>query len=96
MSEMIERVARAIHEAGERVIQETFPGRLRQTSWEEAQSDPRSAGLSFAQARAAIDAVYEPTEAMVKSAHDEMDRRNTIAASSIWRIMIDEALKENV
>jgi hypothetical protein len=79
---MIERVARAIHEA----MDESLPPRLRQP-WDEL-SVPAQ-GCMFIRARAAILAMREPTEAMVEAAGLEPPS----VAEIVWRDMLDAALK---
>lgn len=72
MSEMVEKVARAIHQTAE--------------PWDSFETDKAE---WIKQARAAIEAMHEPTEAMVnRAAMDEI-----FAPRLCWVDMIDEALK---
>ena len=78
VDDMIERVARKILEA--------------QTDWlfgKDAKED-----LFLTMARAAIEAMREPTEAMVNGLRitRECDSTAALWAPHIWRTMIDEAL----
>lgn len=79
MSEMIERVAKAIMTAND-----------------------QSTGIRFSylchdMARAAIEAMREPTRAMVEAAHDKLDWGYPDGVDAnfyvAWEEMIDEALK---
>jgi hypothetical protein len=86
MSTMVERVARAMHEA-------VSPA----TPWE-----PKDDGYYQAQytsARAAIGAMMEPTSKMLDAAADEEDRRGyfsheNLIAEEVWPIMVKAALEE--
>lgn len=81
MSEMVEKVARALHEQ----FRKTYGGAA-QTSWDDLSNFNRNYGLGLA--RAAIAAMREPTEAMVdRAAMDEI-----FAPRLCWVDMIDEAL----
>ena len=91
MSEMVERVARAIW-------QESV-GRADWYKWETFRPDAWGRCLSMAQARAAIEAMREPTEAMIEAARNEDDPgfcdEPGFAAphKDAWQAMIDAALK---
>ena len=87
MSEMVERVARAIYE-------DDFGGPDRTpTPWAERDEEFRETVRS--NARAAIQAMREPTSAMVEAADSRRDPRNGwLGAISAWEAMIDAALKE--
>lgn len=80
MSEMVERVARAIYFRGDD---------QGDTAWHHCQLWHRD--VAREQARAAIEAMREPTEAMVKAAYG---RERTGTERGNWRAMIDAALKE--
>lgn len=93
MNEMIERVARAIDPVAfdPSIEDENYPGEI---------EDNRTAALS--RARAAIEAMREPTEGMQKAGFRVNVWENpksinvgrvTIPADKPWRAMIDEALK---
>jgi hypothetical protein len=81
MSEMIERMAKAMCDAH-------IPG-----SWQTAEWPQRHHYID--QARAAIEAIREPTQAMIAAACDDFDKRGRGQQSytHIWQAMIDEALK---
>ena len=72
MSEMIERVAKAILKA------------YSEDPWEDLNKHWRE--VYTTEARAAIEAMRKPTEAMILNS-------NTHSCLSIWQSMIDEALK---
>jgi hypothetical protein len=76
MSEMVERVARAIEAKSDYVISQHHAKAL---------------------ARAAIEAMREPTAAMIEAEPDddgEFNKTNSVAhARAFWQAMIDEALK---
>lgn len=88
MSEMIERVARAMYRSLD--ADPRFVGR--------ADLTPEHPGWAeyCHQARAAIEAMREPTDAMIESARDYFPRvepRDRYAViSDCWRAMIDAAL----
>lgn len=82
MTEMIERVARAIFAAKSQT----------HTTWEQCDWGYRT--MKMKEARAAIEALREPTEGMVKAAdrrNDDNDDEEATLAN--WQAMIDEALK---
>jgi hypothetical protein len=80
MSEMIERVAIAI-------------GRV--WSSENKQAKPEHLAVAFAlSARAAIEAMREPTRAMAALAQGGVNCSDQGKALTFWRDMIDAALKE--
>lgn len=96
MSEsMIDRVARALHA---RRYGEWYEGPLKMTDSQRA---------CLADARAAIEAMREPTEYMQKAGfrlnkwtnpkpcHDHCVGRVTMPVDAPWRAMIDAALNEN-
>lgn len=89
MSEMVERVAKAIFDRGS----------VLQKPWEEADDGHREFYRSLA--RAAIEAMREPTEAMVDVVAPSLflpgvttPKSERRTASSIFTGMIDAALKE--
>ena len=88
MSEMIEKVARAI--AAEDIhLAAAFSG----VGSVNAQHYERK--IAFQMARAAIEAMREPTEAMIdKGAVAEGDGNLAVEAQNIWQAMIDGALGE--
>lgn len=84
MSEMVERVAKAL-----------FQWQHGHDRWDEAEPDVREDACEAA--RAAIEAMREPTEAMCDAA-DALDRveagvLRTEVPFDAWIAMIDEALK---
>jgi len=79
MSEMVERVAKAIH-------QERFGGKL---IWGHY---PDSEKACLEEARAAVEAMREPTESMISKGYDHVDYGGAHIESA-WRAMVDEALK---
>lgn len=85
MSDLMERVARAIFEA-ERDFEVVEPHQpLPERHFKVAKA------LYLAKARAAIAAMREPTDAMVDDAEDAWMWR--YGPRNIWRAMIDEALR---
>ena len=88
MSEMIERVAKAIVE---KINELEGYG----TSWEDAPPEQREA--MYPLARAVMEAIREPTAAMLEAEPDddgEFSKENSIFhARQFWQAMIDEALK---
>lgn len=91
MSEIVDRVARAIHERF--VLQQDIPEIC--PSWADLLADAPM-GQEIAEetrdlARVAIAAMREPTEAMVDAG--EADQPGHLVASLTWTSMIDEALK---
>lgn len=88
-NEMIERVARALtlHEGSDPDGPTTIADR------------PKRWMLVIEDARAAIEAMREPTEAMVAHAHEEFDLApfgifpGPFTLEKVWRAMVDEALK---
>jgi hypothetical protein len=87
MSEMIERVARAMHEAWGSAASEIYPGQwIQHPKWE----DVKDKRMALIKARAAIEAMREPTEAMI----DQFEwHKPQEAARFYWGHMIEEALK---
>lgn len=84
MSEMVERVARATYEArpyGDEHAGDLIWDRL-EDGWKDRHRD---------MARAAIEAMREPTDAMVDAAYG---RERTGTERGNWRAMIDAALTE--
>jgi hypothetical protein len=57
-----------------------------------ASDDPHRRSIGLAKARAALEAMQEPTEAMLGAVHDEPAAQN--AALWQWQIMIRAALEE--
>jgi hypothetical protein len=89
MTEMIERVARAIYE--------TMPAQIMRDdvwiNWEWENIDPSARSMALYRARVAIEAMLEPTEAMLRAHHlygVSSDPRDD------WRHMIGAALKAPV
>ena len=80
MSEMVERVARAIFKN----FQETQDNHLRKDTWEQR---PDLTPYHMAAARAAIAAMREPTEEMAKSTG-----YSGLAMRIVWQGMIDKVL----
>lgn len=78
MSEMVERVARAIQAT-----------RGPRENWDRV--TPATRDLWMADARAAIEAMREPTEAMTDAGWRRIEERDDAAEN--WRMMIDAALK---
>lgn len=84
MTEMVERVARALFEA-------EYPGgEADEYRWE------RSADAYRDQARAAIESMREPTETMARAAlfSNPYVPRDGLIEIEHWKIMIDAALKD--
>lgn len=86
MSDMIERVARAICKA------DGLASCAMDDERAEVDTCTAANCSRFLQARAAIEAMRTPTEAMVR-ATDSYDRYRA-AIEDEWRLMIDRALKE--
>lgn len=86
MSEMVERVARALC-----VADGCDP--------DHESADPIDTGIKLwtryvRDASAAIEAIREPTKAMIQAAYDSsLDDDERFDAHEIWQAMIDEALK---
>lgn len=80
MSEMVEKVARAI---------DPF-------AWKNQPKMPRRCEASLSSARAAIEAMREPTDEMEAAAyaHDDSGAQLSCAYDEIYTAMIDAALKE--
>lgn len=85
MNEMIERVARAVYEARN-------SGRATVAEWLELPQAVRAEERR--DARAAIEAMREPTEGMVQAAHEEAPHIGSVFWWHSWRAMIDAALKD--
>lgn len=87
---MIEKIAKAlvVQQYGERVL-EFWPDRLSFT----VSGPPFHADEYRDMARAAIEAMREPTEAMVASASDNLDDEEH-AIRCAWQAMIDATLSE--
>jgi hypothetical protein len=85
MSEMVERVARAIYKAS---CDEAYDGERYIPAWDRMNASSKEVYLGFA--RAAIAAMREPTAAMVITGSNG-NYPDDIAA--IWQDMIDEALR---
>jgi hypothetical protein len=83
MSEMIERVAKAINDAGY-----GHTGEMPHSFFEEL--SPREKGLLLAMARAAIEAMREPTYEMLQRGHEN---NFGYCPTQAWKAMIEEALK---
>jgi hypothetical protein len=83
MSEMRERVARAIH-------QERYGGQIPWGRFPDAEEECRQ------EARAAIEAMREPTEAMMAAVDCGGEKADWLAGKAWkagWQAMLDEALK---
>jgi hypothetical protein len=96
MSEVVERVARAIYDAAdptsgdcvaEALMNSPFVGDGGRDALEDVMAICRSA------ARAAILAMREPTEAMENIGEAELGDNKYPGAATIWAAMIDEALR---
>lgn len=86
MSEMIERVAAAMW----RERAKAFPNMLTRETPDEIDKTTCAWRNMVAQARAGIEAMREPTDAMIQAAlHDYYTEKET------WKIMCDEALKDD-
>jgi len=81
MSEMVEHVARAM---ADKLSEQQFGST---TPWH----DPEFRQNAMEVARAAIKAMREPTENMIRAGY----LADTLALEDAWREMIDEALKES-
>lgn len=81
MSEMIERVARAICRAGMSGPKDHL-NKQENLNWRKFEIE----------ARAAIEAMREPTNAMVEASNREWDGRMSHRSSGAWQAMIDAAL----
>lgn len=97
MSEMVERVARAMYERmrAEYKIGGIIPAITCWPPWESAKEIEKETRRD--QAAAAIKEMREPTEAMLEAAHreswDRGDDTWMFQHSREWKSMIDEALK---
>jgi len=99
MSEMVERVAKAIYSRSYLGITGTgtpnAPLVITQVPWERASETHHKWCIS--QAEAAITAMREPTEAMEIEGHgtaiDVDGGTHIVGATTCWQAMIDEALK---
>jgi len=85
MSEIVERVARAIYEFSP---SEGIWGSVLWDEYPEAMKGP-----VYGLARAAIAALREPTEAMIEAVSEGTGPATHLARKSIYIGMIDEALK---
>lgn len=83
MNEMVERVARAMFDKGEKWLTPCAQ------VWETA--PPVQKLILLAQARAAIAAMREPTKAMLQAFYGDVPRERWLGDD--WRDMIDEALR---
>lgn len=98
MSEMIERVARAIYDAQNGIDGDQVGDML----YTDHRIDGPDAETCRAQvmrvcnyaARAAIAAMREPTEVMIEASNREWDGRMSYRSSGAWQAMIDAALSE--
>ena len=89
MSEMVERVAWAMMKATE--TPETGPVK----EWEDQHKSTRDSFLT--KARAAIAAMREPTEGMIRAVHIVVpDARagRSLSLAEVWRVMTDAALRD--
>lgn len=92
MSEMVERVARALYEA------DASNSSVRWESWPENKDRARKGlrikcGKYRDRARAAIEAMREPTSEMIDAAWNEAETQ-TEQAQEVWCAMINAALTE--
>lgn len=91
---LIERVARAMHAKWF----EIRPGDFGQAAWEEMPESWRHETMEFA--RAAIEAMREPTEAMLNAKYGPENYErvsgwlDSLDAETVWQAMIDVALEE--
>lgn len=83
MTDMIERVARALHDADWRTQYGTTHIDGTPRTWENCMETE----WWLNQARTAIEAMREPSEAMIEAGRDEFDDK-------VWKAMIDAALRE--
>jgi hypothetical protein len=103
MSEMVERMARAATEnANRHKVESGYPYRPELDDWDNLSETARN--MRRADMRAAVKAMYEPTEAVVKAGEaaqwdclcwspepgEGLDEFDPVPA---WQAMIDEALK---
>ena len=86
MTEMIERVARAIYAQMDQSSSDPWDEALLRV--EKYGVTPPMVRMAREYARAAIEAMREPTPAMI-----EAGRRNSLTLEQSWKQMIDEALK---
>jgi len=84
MTEMIERVALAIWQAREM----QFPERTRRMRPDEIDKTTGAWGSAVELARAAVEAMREPTDAMADDGYRALAR----GADAVWQAMIDKAL----
>lgn len=84
---MIERVARAMWLKKEAL---TAPPRV---SWENA--EPKDRDFMLAVARAAIEAMREPSEAVTLAGEVAIETAGSFHTNDIWKAMIDAALSED-
>lgn len=82
MSEMIERVAKAIYDSHE------F-----KKGWEHPDTKRLWHEFMRAEARAAIEAMREPTDEMLEASHYGEAPREPNSHYEVWKYMIDTALK---
>lgn len=93
MSEMVERVARAIFDTWENSPLGT---RDPAVTWRRAIGDRLMVAevvVCRQMARAALAAMREPTIPMIVRGDAEYDLTGVCAVGEIWKVMIDEALK---
>ena len=88
MSEMIERVARAIFASWRKQMDEDGQTGKGPLSFDDLDGDERGFGIDAA--RAAISAMQEPTDAMIEAAEPWAEQNGF---SRGWRAAINEALK---
>lgn len=86
-SGMVERVARALHTVDDARSRPDLA-----VEWEACL--PVYQKMKLEEARAAIDAMREPTEAMMDASNREWDGRMSYRSSGAWRAMVDAALSE--
>jgi hypothetical protein len=102
MSEMVERVARALFDASQLRLSATLTNEVlygrSDVTWEmlnSAEVIPEIVESYRKQARAAIEAMREPTESMIESGVPEINSALLTADSvmEVWRAMSDQAMK---
>jgi hypothetical protein len=83
MSEMIERVARVLYERSVASLTWDNIHAASQESWRDL-------------ARAALEELRNPTEAMIEASNREWDGRMSHRSAGAWQAMIDAALAEPI
>lgn len=91
MSEIVDRVARALYEERMRIWSLSSPSTVPDFTWETDNESYRD--QLRAEARLAILAMYEPTYSMERSAYEGKGHGDYLEAGETWRRMITETLK---